>query len=63
MGNASIDDINYLAQAIKNAVLPVILVGAGASDAKVASSLRNLLTHVNIHVVETFQGAGVFHMI
>lgn len=59
MGNASIDDINYLAQAIKNAVLPVILVGAGASDAKVASSLRNLLTHVNIPVVETFQGAGV----
>jgi acetolactate synthase-1/2/3 large subunit len=59
MGNASIDDINYLAQAIKNAVLPVILVGAGGSDEKVAASLRNLLTHVNIPVVETFQGAGV----
>ena len=59
MGNASIDDINYLAQAIKNAVLPVILVGAGGSDEKVATSLRNLLTHVNIPVVETFQGAGV----
>ncbi|MDR2834408.1 MAG: acetolactate synthase AlsS [Streptococcaceae bacterium] len=59
MGNASIDDINYLAQAIKNAVLPVILVGAGGSDAKVAESLRNLLTHVSIPVVETFQGAGV----
>ncbi|WP_374286945.1 acetolactate synthase AlsS [Lactococcus sp.] len=59
MGNASIDDINYLAQAIKNAVLPVILVGAGGSDAKVAASLRQLLTHVAIPVVETFQGAGV----
>ena len=59
MGNASIDDINYLAQAIKNAVLPVILVGAGGSDPKVAQALRNLLTHVSIPVVETFQGAGV----
>ena len=59
MGNASIDDINYLAQAIKNAVLPVILVGAGGSDEKVAKALRNLLSHVSIPVVETFQGAGV----
>ncbi len=59
MGNASIDDINYLAQAIKNAVLPVILVGTGGSDPKVAQALRNLLTHVSIPVVETFQGAGV----
>ena len=59
MGNASIDDINYLAQAIKNAVLPVILVGAGASDQEISSALRNLLTHVSIPVVETFQGAGV----
>lgn len=58
-GNASIDDINYLAQAIKNAVLPVILVGAGASDEKVAKALRNLLSHVPIPVVETFQGSGV----
>ncbi len=59
LGNASIDDINYLAQAIKNAVLPVILVGAGASDEKVTTALRDLLTHVAIPVVETFQGAGV----
>ncbi|MDR0297637.1 MAG: acetolactate synthase AlsS [Streptococcaceae bacterium] len=59
IGDASIDDINYLAQAVKNAVLPVILVGAGASDAKVAKSLRTLLTAVKIPVVETFQGAGV----
>ncbi|MFC4652421.1 acetolactate synthase AlsS [Lactococcus nasutitermitis] len=59
LGNASIDDINYLAQAIKNAVLPVILVGAGASNKKVSKALRNLLTHVAIPVVETFQGAGV----
>ncbi len=59
MGNASIDDINYLAQAIKNAVLPVILVGAGGSDPIVAKALRHLLSNVAIPVVETFQGAGV----
>ena len=59
LGNASIDDINYLAQAVKNAVLPVILVGAGASDEKVTAALRRLLAAVSLPVVETFQGAGV----
>lgn len=59
LGNASIDDINYLAQAIKNAVLPVFLLGSGASSADVTHAIRNLLTHVKIPVVETFQGAGV----
>ncbi|GFH42003.1 acetolactate synthase [Lactococcus hodotermopsidis] len=59
LGNASIDDINYLAQAIKNAVLPVLLLGSGASSAPVTQAVRELLTHVNLPVVETFQGAGV----
>lgn len=59
LGNASIDDINYLAQAIKNAVLPVFLLGSGASSADVTKAIRELLHHVNIPVVETFQGAGV----
>lgn len=58
-GNASVDDITYLSQAIRSAVLPVILVGAGGSDAKVAKVLRELLAVVEIPVVETFQGAGV----
>ncbi|GFH39997.1 acetolactate synthase AlsS [Pseudolactococcus insecticola] len=59
LGNASIDDINYLAQAIKNAVLPVLLLGSGASSEGVTKAVRELLTHVNIPVVETFQGAGI----
>ena len=59
LGNASIDDINYLAQAIKNAVLPVFLLGSGASSTEVTHAIRGLLQHVNIPVVETFQGAGV----
>ncbi|GBG97206.1 acetolactate synthase AlsS [Lactococcus termiticola] len=58
-GSASIDDINYLAQAVKNSVLPVILVGAGGSTDKISASLRALLAQVKIPVVETFQGAGV----
>ena len=59
LGNASIDDINYLAQAIKNAVLPVFLLGSGSSSASVTHAIRDLLQYVNIPVVETFQGAGV----
>ena len=59
LGNASIDDINYLAQAIKNAVLPVFLLGSGSSSVGVTHAIRELLQYVNIPVVETFQGAGV----
>ena len=59
LGNASIDDINYMAQAIKNAVLPVFLLGSGSSSASVTHAIRELLQYVNIPVVETFQGAGV----
>ncbi len=59
LGNASIDDINYLAQAIKNAVLPVFLLGSGSSSTSVTHAIRELLQYVNIPVVETFQGAGV----
>ncbi|WEM63819.1 acetolactate synthase AlsS [Streptococcus parauberis] len=59
LGSASVEDINYLAQAIRNAVLPVLLLGNGASDAKVTASIRRLLESVKIPVVETFQGAGI----
>ena len=59
LGSASVKDINYLAQAIRNAVLPVLLLGNGASDAKVTASIRRLLESVKIPVVETFQGAGI----
>lgn len=59
LGSASVEDINYLAQAIKNAVLPVLLLGNGASSEKVTASIRRLLDSTNLPVVETFQGAGI----
>ncbi len=58
-GTASVNDINYLAQAIRNAVLPVFLLGNGASPEKVTAALRRLLEAVKLPVVETFQGAGI----
>ncbi len=59
LGSASVDDINYLAQAIRNAQLPVLLLGNGASTIKVTQAIRQLLTAVKLPVVETFQGAGI----
>ncbi len=59
LGSASVSDINYLAQAIKNAVLSVLLLGNGASSEAVTSSIRQILEYVKLPVVETFQGAGI----
>ncbi|WP_414653938.1 acetolactate synthase AlsS [Floricoccus tropicus] len=59
LGTASIEDINYLAQAIRNAELPVLLLGSGASSEEVTAAVRNLIKHVPLPVVETFQGAGI----
>ena len=59
LGSASVDDINYLALAIRNAQLPVLLLGNGASTSKVTQAIRQLLTAVKLPVVETFQGAGI----
>ncbi|WP_247922773.1 acetolactate synthase AlsS, partial [Streptococcus salivarius] len=59
LGSASGSDINYLAQAIKNAVLPVFLLGNGASSEAVTYSIRQILKYVKLPVVETFQGAGI----
>ncbi|MDF7626821.1 acetolactate synthase AlsS [Lactobacillaceae bacterium L1_55_11] len=59
MGPAPIDEINDLAQRIKDAKLPVMLVGMRGSDPKAAAALHHLLEHVPMPVVETFQGAGV----
>ena len=59
MGSASVGDINYLAQAIRNADLPVLLLGNGASTRAVTKSIRKLLDAVKLPVVETFQGAGI----
>ena len=51
LGSASVSDINYLAQAIKNAVLPVFLLGNGASSEAVTYSIRQILKHVKLPVV------------
>ncbi|MCC9867945.1 acetolactate synthase AlsS [Streptococcus agalactiae] len=59
LGSASVLDINYLAQAINNAVLPVLLLGNGASSEGVTAAVRRLLAAVKLPVVETFQGAGI----
>ncbi|HGC9575302.1 TPA: acetolactate synthase AlsS [Streptococcus agalactiae] len=59
LGSASVLDINYLAQAINNAVLPVLLLGNGASSERVTAAVRRLLDAVKLPVVETFQGAGI----
>ena len=59
LGSASVDDVNYLAQAIRNADLPVLLLGNGASTRAVTKSIRKLLDAVKLPVVETFQGAGI----
>ena len=59
LGSSSVSDINYLAQAIKNAVLPVLLLGNEASNATVTTAIRKLLEQVQLPVVETFQGAGI----
>ncbi|HGC8603925.1 TPA: acetolactate synthase AlsS [Streptococcus agalactiae] len=59
LGSASVLDINYLAQAINNAFLPVLLLGNGASSEGVTAAVRRLLDAVKLPVVETFQGAGI----
>lgn len=59
LGSASVLDINYLEQAINNAVLPVLLLGNGASSEGVTAAVRRLLDAVKLPVVETFQGAGI----
>ena len=58
-GAASLADLDWLAEQIKQAKLPVLLVGARASDDQSVVALHNLLKQVSLPVVETFQGAGV----
>jgi len=58
-GAASLSDLDWLAGKIKQAKLPVLLVGARASDDESVTALHKLLNQVSLPVVETFQGAGV----
>lgn len=59
MGSANDRDLNWLADKVKSAVLPVILIGARGSDDETVIALQSLLKETQIPVVETFQGAGV----
>ncbi|MBK0039642.1 MULTISPECIES: acetolactate synthase AlsS [Leuconostoc] len=58
-GAAAIADIDWLAEQIKQAKLPVLLVGARGSDDATVTALHHLLKQTTLPVVETFQGAGV----
>ncbi|MDI6552593.1 acetolactate synthase AlsS [Leuconostoc falkenbergense] len=58
-GAAAIADLDWLAEQIKQAKLPVLLVGARGSDDATVTALHHLLEQTTLPVVETFQGAGV----
>ncbi|BDR55975.1 acetolactate synthase AlsS [Xylocopilactobacillus apis] len=59
LGPASHEDLTYLSRRIKEAKLPVLLLGMRASSQEVTTSIRNLLDVTELPVVETFQGAGI----
>lgn len=59
LGPASPAEIEVLADAIKNAKLPVLLLGMRASSREVTEAVRELVRKSNLPVVETFQGAGI----
>ncbi|MBM7543340.1 acetolactate synthase-1/2/3 large subunit [Weissella beninensis] len=59
LGVASDADLTTLAARIKNAKLPVFLVGMRGSDDKTVAALHDLLHAIPFPVVETFQGSGV----
>ncbi|WP_262316171.1 acetolactate synthase AlsS [Lacticaseibacillus parakribbianus] len=59
LGPASPTDMTYLARAIKEAQLPVLLLGMRASSQEVTAAIRDLLAVTELPVVETFQGAGI----
>ncbi|KLO73480.1 acetolactate synthase [Enterococcus cecorum] len=59
LGSASKEDIAYLVKRIKEAKLPVLLVGMRGSSEAETMAIRKLVAHVKLPVVETFQAAGV----
>lgn len=59
LGPASPVESTLLAQRIKAAKLPVLLLGMRASDPETTASIRNLIATTHLPVVETFQGAGI----
>ena len=59
LGPASPVESTLLAQRIKTAKLPVLLLGMRASDPETTKSIRNLVEETHLPVVETLQGAGI----
>lgn len=59
LGPASPVESTLLAQRIKTAKLPVLLLGMRASDPETTKSIRNLVEETHLPVVEIFQGAGI----
>ena len=59
LGPASPVESTLLAQRIKTAKLPILLLGMRASDPETTKSIRNLVEETHLPVVETFQGAGI----
>ncbi|HBK4985455.1 acetolactate synthase AlsS [Enterococcus faecium] len=59
LGSTSADDIRYLAERIREAKLPVLLVGMRGSSEKETLAIRQLVGKTALPVVETFQAAGV----
>ncbi|EOB3454914.1 acetolactate synthase AlsS [Enterococcus hirae] len=59
LGSASASDIEYLAERIQEAKLPVLLIGMRGSSKKETAAIRRLVAKTGLPVVETFQAAGV----
>ncbi|OQO69298.1 acetolactate synthase large subunit [Enterococcus villorum] len=59
LGSASAKDIDYLVERVREAKLPVLLVGMRGSSKKETAAIRHLVEKTGLPVVETFQAAGV----
>jgi acetolactate synthase-1/2/3 large subunit len=59
LGQADSEDIEDLVERIKEAKLPVLLVGMRASAERETEAIRHLVAKTGLPVVETFQGAGI----
>jgi len=57
---ASRDDIEAIAQAIKEAKRPVVYAGGGIISSGASEELRTLIKKTNMPVVQTLMGLGVF---
>lgn len=58
LGAAPSEEIRAAAEALRGARIPVILLGMRASAPEATYAIRELISHTNIPVVETFQAAG-----